>query len=84
MDQDEIERKIKEIKEKSDNEILRLREKAKEIKQKNLIKLGNKTLDFLKGKIGKDELKSFATDNKLMKQISKNETKSDDESVIDK
>ena len=63
----EIEEEIKKLKKESDEKIKRMRQQVVLMRQKKMDKLGKLALDFLNGKIGKEELENFAIDNGFIK-----------------
>jgi hypothetical protein len=58
----------KKIQEEANKKAKELKEKAKKLRQKNLAKFGELAIKFLKNEIEKDELKSFAINQKFIKE----------------
>ena len=68
MSEEELLLEAKKIKDEANKKAKLLTQKAKELKQKKLEKLGELTVKFLKDEIVKDELTSFAVQNKFIEK----------------
>jgi len=66
--EEELLLEAKKIKDEANKKAKILIQKAKEVKQKKLAKLGELTIKFLNREIDKDELKTFAITSKLIIQ----------------
>jgi len=67
----EILEKAKQIELEAKQKVKELKEKARLKRQKELAKLGELTVKFLNKEIEKDELKSFAIENKFIQEEEK-------------